>query len=245
MRLRGCFPALCFLCLVIIFFDACLTTAQDDVGSSTIKLVSATEPVRDVVPAAPPTRLPLEVDSQDPPPGPVSSHVHSDDAGQLNRTVAPRPIPKPLAAPTAAPITGPMAVHPRMPAGLYAIESAKNAMSQEPGPAPVQSAPRRQTIKRGGKPFQSVPTQSTVSPYLYLQGNMNTGSNLTNYFAFVRPQMDQAEASRQQQQEIQQLRTQLQKMSSVSGAPQTQFGMGGAAHYMDTAQFYRRPQQRQ
>ena len=147
-------------------------------------------------------------------------------------------------APAPTPFTPPLASRPRTPAGFYAGSSARATLSQLPGPAPVQSAPRLQPVRRGGKPFQSVPTQSTVSPYLYLYGNSTNGSELPNYFAFVRPQMDQMEASRQQQREIQQLRNQLQKMSPTptGGEPHQSASMNTAAHYMDTAQFYRRMQ---
>jgi hypothetical protein len=62
---------------------------------------------------------------------------------------------------------------------------------------------------------------------------------MTNYFAFVRPQLEQQEAGRQQQREIQQLRSQVQKMSSGGGSGMQSMNQNGAAHYMDTAQFYR------
>ena len=61
---------------------------------------------------------------------------------------------------------------------------------------------------------------------------------MTNYFAFVRPQLEQAESGRQQQREIQQLRSQLQKMSSTGTGSQS-VNSSSAAHYMDTAQFYK------
>jgi cell shape-determining protein MreC len=78
---------------------------------------------------------------------------------------------------------------------------------------------------------------------LTLYGTGTTsGNQVQNYFAFVRPQLDQIEANRQQQREIQQLRTQLQKISSQSnaGTSQSSANMGMSAHYMDTAQFYQR-----
>jgi hypothetical protein len=125
-----------------------------------------------------------------------------------------------------------------MPAGFYASPEARSTLNQLPGPAPVQSAPRLQTTRRGGKPFQAVPTQPTISPYLYLNAGTNQASPMTNYFAFVRPQLEQAESGRQQQREIQQLRSQLQKMSST-GAGSQSVNSNSAAHYMDTAQFYK------
>ena len=127
----------------------------------------------------------------------------------------------------------------KMPAGFYASPEAKSTLSQMPGPTPVQSAPHLQTTRRGGKPFQAIQAQPTISPYMYLNAGTSTASPMTNYFAFVRPQLEQAESGRQQQREIQQLRTQLQKMSSTGTGSQSSTNSGTAAHYMDTAQFYR------
>jgi hypothetical protein len=121
---------------------------------------------------------------------------------------------------------------PRMPAGLYA-KSPEAAKVSRPA---VQSAPRLQTTRPGGKPFQSIAAQPTISPYLYMNAGSGT-SQLTNYLAFVKPQLDQAESNRQQQIEIQQLRSQVQKMST--GEESKGSGRPSAARYMDTAQFYR------
>jgi hypothetical protein len=46
------------------------------------------------------------------------------------------------------------------------------------------------------------------------------------------------ESGRQQQREIQQLKSQLQKMTSTGTGSQSA-NQNPAAHYMDTAQFYR------
>jgi hypothetical protein len=126
-----------------------------------------------------------------------------------------------------------------MPAGFYASPEARATLNQLPGPAPVQSASHLQTTRRGGKPFQAIQSQPTISPYLYLNAGTNQASPMTNYFAFVRPQLEQQESGKQQQREIQQLRNQLQKMSSNGSGAQSSSNPSAAAHYMDTAQFYR------
>src|SRR5262249_43016797 len=125
----------------------------------------------------------------------------------------------------------------RMPAGFYASAEARATLNQLPGPAPVQSASRLQTTRRGGKPFQAVQSQPTISPYLYLNAGTSSASPMTNYFALVRPHLEAQEAGRAQQREIQQLRNQLQKVSSNAGGQAS--SQNTAAHYMDTAQFYR------
>ena len=84
--------------------------------------------------------------------------------------------------------------------------------------------------------------RSTVSPYLNLNRNEEDNEAAPNYFAFVRPQLEQLEANRMQQRAIQQLNGQLQSMSSTVVTPGYQSsampGTGTPARYMDTAQFY-------
>ncbi len=202
--------------------------AQQNVAGSTIRLTSASEPARDSTSynsTAQSNQLAMEQRQAVPP---IQQSEQSVD--QSSRSFAP-PI---VHAPAEAPAINRM----RMPAGLYASPAARSTLNQLPGPAPVQSAPRLQTTRRGGKPFQAVPTQSTISPYLYMNAGTNTSTPITNYLAFVRPQLEQAESGRQQQREIQQLRSQLQKMSS-NGTGSQSVKSNSAAHYMDTAQFYR------
>ncbi len=127
-----------------------------------------------------------------------------------------------------------------MPAEFSPSASARAILSQMPGPVPVQAAPPAQAPRRGGKPFESVQSQPTISPYLYLNAGTANASPMTNYFAFVRPQLDQQQSAQQQQREIQQLRTQMQKMSSTGGGYQASANPNVAAHFMDTGQFYRR-----
>lgn len=235
-------PGSCFvvsaLCSIAIVLQCGPVLSQDEFSGSSIRLVSATEPASQKASTEPARApLPLVIDSRDPPPIPISKHGNPAPVGQPSRIVVPASVEKPSASSAA-----PTPVRPRMPAGLYAAESAKATLNQLPGPAPVQSAPHPHPARRGGKPFQSVPTQPTVSPYLYLYGNSGNASALSNYFAFVRPQMDQSEVSRQQQTEIQQLRNQLQKVSTTGGTSRQTANMDSAARYMDTAQFYRRPQ---
>jgi hypothetical protein len=202
--------------------------AQQNAAVSTIRLTSASEPARDSSaddsnaqsnqPAVEQRQAARPIQQMDP------------SVGQPNRSLAP-PI-------VHAPVDATASNRTRMPAGLYASPAARSTLDQMPGPSPVQSAPRAQLNRRGGKPFQAIATQPAISPYLYLNAGTNTSNPMTNYFAFVRPQMEQVESGRQQQREIQQLRSQLQKMSSTGTGSQSA-NPNPAAHYMDTAQFYR------
>lgn len=85
-----------------------------------------------------------------------------------------------------------------------------------------------------GKPFSNTTNGPTVSPYLnLLREEENQGA--PNYFTFVRPQMQQLEASRQQLTQLQQLRRQVQQTSytrPVASSP------GAAARYGDTGRYY-------
>jgi hypothetical protein len=203
------------------------TFGQESVSASTIRLSSASEPARDSTPydGNGQSNQPLAERQFSPPIAQVDQR-----SAQSDRSLAP-PIFR-------TPDEQLANNRPHMPAGFYASPAARSTLNQMPGRTPVQSAPRLQANRRGGKPFQAIPTQPTISPYLYLNAGTNTTSPMTNYFAFVRPQLQQAESGRQQQREIQQLRSQLQKISSNSTGSQSA-SRSSAAHYMDTAQFYR------
>jgi hypothetical protein len=202
--------------------------AQQESSESTIRLTSAVEADREsssYESTAQPGQPSME-------PRQVAQPIQSlgQPAEQSDRSFARPAVHMPLQSPTIN--------QTRMPAGFYASPAARSTLNQLPGPAPVQSAPRLQNTRRGGKPFQAISPQSTISPYLYMNAGTNTATPITNYLAFVRPQMEQAESGRQQQREIQQLRSQLQKMSS-NGPGSQSVNSNPAARYMDTAQFYR------
>jgi hypothetical protein len=203
--------------------------AQQNVAGSTIRLTSASDPARDSTSydsTAQSSQPAMEQREAAP-----SIQQPEQAANQSDRSFAPPIVRTSFEAPAMN--------RTRMPAGFYASPAARSTLNQLPGPAPVQSAPRLQTTRRGGKPFQAIQTQPTISPYLYLNAGTNTSTPITNYLAFVRPQMEQAASGRQQQREIQQLRSQLQKMSSNGTGSQQSANPSSAAHYMDTAQFYR------
>jgi hypothetical protein len=199
--------------------------AQQNATGSTIRLTSASEPAQGNT----------AYESNDPAmeQHPAAPPIHQSEQSVIRseRSLAP-PIMH-------MPVETSANNRTRMPAGFYASAAARSTLNQVPGPAPVQSAPRVQANRRGGKPFQAIPSQSPISPYLYLNAGGNASNPVTNYFAFVRPQLEQVESGRQQQREIQQLRSQLQKISPGGTGSQQSASSNAAAHYMDTAQFYR------
>ncbi len=196
--------------------------AQQGVGGSSIRLTSASESV-DYDSSAQSNEQ-----SYDPPPVQPVRQQAMQSGPSLTPPVVHTPAQPPAMSGT------------KMPAGFYASAEARATLQQLPGPAPVRSAPRPQTTRRGGKPFQGIQSQSTISPYLYMNAAGGSSTAITNYLAFVRPELEKEEANRQQQREIQQLRAQVQKMSTTEGTNMRQSTrQNTAAHYMDTAQFYR------
>jgi hypothetical protein len=125
--------------------------------------------------------------------------------------------------------------------GFYGGYSARATLSQQPRRTPIQAG-QPKPMFRQVKPFQTIYHSPTVSPYLNLHRDDANNESAPNYFAFVRPQMEQIDANRRQQRDIQQLRGQLQGISSTVIRPQYQAaampGTGSASRYMDTAQFY-------
>jgi hypothetical protein len=195
---------------------------------STIKLATSNEATHDDAPALPQAIANLE----------LREPATNSSPAAVSQS-APRSSVLPRQAQVAPQITN----RPRMPAGVYPNASAQAALNQMPGPTPVQSVPRLPQTRRGGKPFENMQSEPALSPYLTLYGTgTNGGNQVQNYFAFVRPQLDQLDANRQQQRQIEQLQKQLQKISTQSGAgaPQSSANTGISAHYMDTAQFYQR-----
>jgi hypothetical protein len=216
-------------CCAAFMLECGFATAQDDATRSTIRLCSAVEPARASVPPQTAPQERATAAEQDLPPQPVSESSESETAVEPTHSASANAVaPAPQAA----------AARPRMPAGFYPNDSVRAALSQAPGRVPIQSAPRLQTKRPGGKPFQSIQSEPAVSPYLYLNSGGRSANFVTNYFGFVRPQLDQLEANRQQQRDIQQLKSQMRKMSTGASSQQAADSRS-AAHYMDTAQFYR------
>src|SRR5262245_2231253 len=124
---------------------------------------------------------------------------------------------------------------------FYGGGPARATLSQFSSRSPIQAGPQ-QPMQRQIKPFNTVYREPTISPYLNLYREEKDSDGAPNYFAFVRPQLDQIEANRAQQREIQTLERQVQTRGrkvmpaqyQAAGAP----GRSTPARYMDTAQFY-------
>ncbi|HEX5472231.1 MAG TPA: hypothetical protein VFW73_10105 [Lacipirellulaceae bacterium] len=225
MRLPLSFRFASLVCLLSLAASGRLAVAQNEAGESTIRLASGTEFVRDTTAQLPP-RVEERVDYQVAPAEYPSQPARESSVDTSVRTVSYE-------------ATQPTVSRPRMPAEFKPSAAARAVLSEMPRPMPVEPAPLVQAPRRGGKPFNAVQSQPTISPYLYLNAGTPNSSPMTNYFAFVRPQLEQQQAAQQQQHEMQQLRAQMQKLSS-GGGMQTPAESNVSAHFMDTGQFYRR-----
>jgi hypothetical protein len=236
----------------LIVMGCCLTAAlfnlralADDQGGTETNLIAANESTEDAPPKKP-EALPQQADiapalpAESPPsaaPQPPAS------APRVPKTAAvSRANPRPRAgAHLAAPIADvPITNQARQALGFYGGYSAQATLNQMPRRAPVQPNPQMSSARHQAKPFGTARSEPTVSPYLNLFRDERNSGGIPNYFAYVRPQMDQLEANQTQQRELQQLRGRLQNMPAANTAmPQSYGGPRPAAHYMDTAQFYR------
>lgn len=223
--------------------SCCLSSAlADDASSrSTWKIVEAPEPT--VPRTAPADSSAAPSESFEPTPTPLVP------SGVSQESASPTPVGPPQ--PTRPVIA-------RRPPVAFAMGSQRNRASSAQShlgragsyPAPQQTPGRTsgpsaslRSAHRPTKPFQTLAPDPTVSAYLGLYRDENS-QELPNYFAFVRPQMEQQEANWRQQREIQKLQRQVQQASTTvvgsqydSNAPQA---TGHTARFMDTAQFYER-----
>lgn len=233
MRLRSISAVVSCATLLAVAAVSSRAVAQIEFAKSTIRLTSATEPatpgevasqtpVTETVEQQSPTRSRAMADDE--PPAPVTPHVVRP--ANFVAPIAARPLVQ-RQMPSRAPSLG-----------IYTGTSARATLNRLPRPAPVRPNAAALPKHPRGKPFQGVQNDPTVSPYLNLYRSDDNANNLPNYFAFVRPQLEQIETNRQQTAELQKLRGQVQNMSS-GGAGQPSTNMPSSARYMDTAQFYR------
>lgn len=223
--------------------------AQIEFAHSTIRITSASEPAS---PAQPTATAPVQRPAQQSPRQQEANPYVTETAEQSAPPTPPTTPRVPIRRYDVRPVNydapnlnQPMA-QPQLPGrapsvvGVYGGASARATLNKMPGPTPVQPKAPAAPRPARGKPFQGAINDPAVSPYMNMYRNETNSNGLPNYFSLVRPQMEQLEANRQQAAELQKLRSQVQNLSSGggSGAPQSP-SMGGSAHYMDTAQFYR------
>ncbi len=133
------------------------------------------------------------------------------------------------------PIQAPITSQARQALNFYGGYSARATLNQMPRRTPIQPASVGQ-MQHNGKPFQTATSGETISPYLNLfRSESEESESAPNYFAFVRPQLEQRETQANQQRDQDRSR-QTPRRRATTGT--TYQATGGPARYMDTAQFY-------
>lgn len=167
--------------------------------------------------------------------------IEPDSPSTTHQQAPANAFPRPVARPPvySQPFVEPQVTsQTRQALGFYGGYSARATLSQLPRRTPIRPG-GSQSMRRQSKPFEVVHRDPTVSPYLNLYREEKDTEGAPNYFAFVRPQLQQLDENRMQQREITQLRGQLQGTIATPGyQTATVPGTGTPARFMDTAQFY-------
>jgi hypothetical protein len=226
---------------VLVLIVALAARAEGQLGMSEIRLTNAEEPI-DSEPTEPST-LVLTSDEQALPAPPATEPVAEiavEAKPTKSATITP-PFRRPRTSfkTQAEPPAANNQIRPAL--NFYGGNPARATLSQFPTRSPIQAGPQ-QPMQQQIKPFNTIYREPTISPYMNLYREENDSEAAPNYFAFVRPQLDQIEENRTQQMEIQKLSRQTQGRARTT-APQQYQATGKSnrsspARYMDTAQFY-------
>ncbi len=106
----------------------------------------------------------------------------------------------------------------------------KNAQTVYRQPAFRQQLPQPQPVHvaRASKPFSSSVRSSTITPYLNLDVRQST-VGLPNYYAFVKPQLDQQRTNQRQARRMQRMQQDL-RMASTPGIVSPDGGIPTTGH---------------
>lgn len=235
-----------FVAVIAVACYAVCASAQEQAGTSTIRMTSAADQASETAAAAH-----TDADNWggadltfDLPTPNVAVPSNLPNTTKRQYAVKPASFSAPAAAKPLSPPT--QNTRSRSVVGVYNNSSAQATLSKIPRPAPVQhpmvSQPVAQAARTRGKPFQTVEAGPTVSPYMNLYRNDANSIMVSNYYSFVRPQLDQIDANRRQAADMQRLRSQLQN-TQPGGAQPVMYGTGNTgpapvARFGDTAQFY-------
>jgi hypothetical protein len=136
------------------------------------------------------------------------------------------------------------------PANLIAAAYRQTAMLSQLNPPPIRTPiqpntpqPLFRSSLRHAKPFEGVANGPTVTPYLNLFRDEDTTSEgAPDFYTFVQPQLEQQDAQRRQQIQLQQVQRQMRRTAPSTGGIQyggaVAAGVSSPARFMDTAQFY-------
>jgi hypothetical protein len=106
----------------------------------------------------------------------------------------------------------------------------KNAQTVYQQPTTGQLLPKPQPVQvtRAGKPFSGTVRSSTITPYLNLDVRQSD-VGLPNYYAFVRPKLEQQRTNQRQRQRMQRMQSEL-RMASTPGIMSSEGGIPTTGH---------------
>jgi len=107
-----------------------------------------------------------------------------------------------------------------------------------------QSQIQRVQAAAAGKPFEHAVPSATISPYLSLDLR-EAELGIPNYYAFVKPQLQQRQANQAQAAELQRLQQQLRTATAAGGVSRNTSGgipnTGTSVQFMNTGGYYSTP----
>lgn len=119
--------------------------------------------------------------------------------------------------------------------------SAALAFAPQPTVRPLPVVPPADAPDPARKPFSSLRPGPNLSPYLALDIR-ESSTSLPNYYAFVRPQLEQQQFEQQQQRQNQRLQQQVRSASEMVGATRGVNngvpGTGHSTHYFNMGGYY-------
>ena len=97
-----------------------------------------------------------------------------------------------------------------------ALEFFSRSSRGSVGHAPRRNMPPPRSLQLSGisKPFSNIRRQPTISPYLNLDV-LQSETSLPNYYAYVRPQLQQQQTNREQQAQIFRLKQKLRSATAM------------------------------
>ena len=175
----------------------------------------------------------------------TNAYPSTTDRGPKNSSAAPKTGARPRFVPIpASPVPQPASL-PGQARDAIAFYGTHQTM-QTPPARPINTfSNRSSTAPVSGpraKPFANTRPDPVISPYLDLY-RQESDETVPNYFTFVRPQLEQYNASLKQREKIQRLERTVQQYSAGGQSFQAQTGVPGTGHrvrFLDTAQYYSR-----
>jgi hypothetical protein len=199
-------------------------------ASAPVVQASALTPV---APVAPPVQVAPTVPAA--PPAQIPPAMPQAAPAMPRRLVSPAPPMQRLPAESTAHLPNQV----RNVVDFYGGNTSARALAQLPQRPTGSGVSAPPAVRQQIKPFQGrVTAAPTISPYLNLFIE-ESNEALPNYFAYVRPALDQAQVNNTAERQIHNLQYQVRAASYSAPQPQSGVpGTGHGTHYNNTARYY-------